>query len=233
MLVGDAQFALDRRLGGRCRGEVGGEGVAAGIHRVVVGIAFESGGGRPVHRPGSTPGRFPSLNGTTSASGSAHPGVQYERDDIDLALLTTERLVAVVPTDHPAAGNGRVNAAALAADPLILFPRSAGAHAFEVNTQPIRDTGNDVRVAQECSNWHTIIMFVAAGLGVTIAPHSVTALLPAGARRLELDGPPAVSRVLLATRRGDDRPLVRAFTAASDSVAGRGERSNDGAVSAR
>ncbi|MFJ6777406.1 LysR substrate-binding domain-containing protein [Kitasatospora sp. NPDC091257] len=161
MLVGDAQFALDRRLGGRCRGEVGGEGVAAGIHRVVVGIAFESGGGRPVHRPGSTPGRFPSLNGTTSASGSAHPGVQYERDDIDLALLTTERLVAVVPTDHPAAGNGRVNAAALAADPLILFPRSAGAHAFEVNTQPIRDTGNDVRVAQECSNWHTIIMFVA------------------------------------------------------------------------
>ncbi|MEU3562718.1 LysR substrate-binding domain-containing protein [Kitasatospora sp. NPDC006786] len=157
-----------------------------------------------------------------------------ERDDIDLALLTTERLVAVVPTDHPAAGNGRVKAAALAADPLILFPRSAGAHAFDVNTQPIRDTGNDVRVAQECSNWHTIIMLVAAGLGVTIAPHSATTLLPAGARRLELDGPPAVSRVLLATRRGDDRPLVRAFTAVSESVvAGRGERSNDGAASAR
>ncbi|MGW3180011.1 LysR family transcriptional regulator [Kitasatospora sp. NPDC001119] len=156
-----------------------------------------------------------------------------ERDDIDLALLATERFVAVVPADHPAARGERVQPAALAADPLILFPRSAGARAFDVNTRPIRDTGNEVRVAQECSNWHTIIMLVAAGLGVTIAPHGVTTLLPEGARSLELDGPSAVSRVFLATRRGDDRPLVRAFVAVSESVAGRGERSNDGGAWAR
>ncbi|MFJ9844789.1 LysR family substrate-binding domain-containing protein [Kitasatospora sp. NPDC101155] len=61
-----------------------------------------------------------------------------ECDDIDLALLTTERFVAVVPADHPAAEGDRVEAAALATDPLIPFPRSAGARAFDVNTQPIR-----------------------------------------------------------------------------------------------
>ncbi|MFF4667440.1 LysR family transcriptional regulator [Streptomyces sp. NPDC001282] len=145
-----------------------------------------------------------------------------ERDDIDLSLLTTERFVAVLPAEHPAAGGSHVQATALATDPLILFPRTAGAQAFDVNTQPLRDVGIDVRIAQECSNWHTIIMLVAAGLGVTIAPYSVTTLLPAGARRLELDGPPTTSRIFMATRRGDDRPLVQAFTAASEFVTGRG-----------
>ena len=145
-----------------------------------------------------------------------------EQDAIDLSLLTTERLVAVVPTEHPAARGDHMEATALAADPLILFPRAAGAQAFDVNTQPLRNAGIDVQVAQECSNWHTIIMFVAAGLGVTIAPYSVTTLLPAGARRLELDGPPTVSRIFMATRRGDNRPLVQAFITASESVTVRG-----------
>ncbi|MHB9849048.1 LysR substrate-binding domain-containing protein [Streptomyces krungchingensis] len=72
-----------------------------------------------------------------------------------------------------------------------------------MNTQPLRDAGIDVPVALECSHWHTSIMLVAAGLGVTVAPHS--------ARRLELGGPAHVSRILMATRRGDDSPLVYAF----------------------
>ncbi|WP_454314663.1 LysR family substrate-binding domain-containing protein [Streptomyces phaeoluteigriseus] len=144
-----------------------------------------------------------------------------ERDDVDLSLLTSERFVAVVPKEHPAAGGDHVEARALAADPLILYPRSAGTHAFDINTQPLRNAGIDVQVAQECSNWHTIIMFVAAGLGVSIAPYSVTTLLPEGARRIELDGPPTVSRIFMATRRGDDRPLLQAFMAASESMTGR------------
>ncbi|MFI0732473.1 LysR family transcriptional regulator [Streptomyces sp. NPDC021225] len=140
-----------------------------------------------------------------------------ERDDIDLSPLTTERFVAIVPAEHPAARGDRVEATALAADPLILFPRSAGAHAFDVNTRPLRDAGVDVHVAQEFSNWHTIVTFVAAGLGVSIAPYSVTTLLPPGVRRVELDGPTPRSQIFMATRRGDERPLVRAFIAASES----------------
>ncbi|MFE4516219.1 hypothetical protein ACFRMQ_18720 [Kitasatospora sp. NPDC056783] len=45
-------------------------------------------------------------------------------------------------------------------------------------------------------------------------------------------GPAAMSRGLLATRRGDDRPLVRAFLAVSESVAGRDGRSDEGAAPA-
>ncbi|WP_030912251.1 LysR family transcriptional regulator [Streptomyces sp. NRRL F-5126] len=153
--------------------------------------------------------------------GTADVGIVRDaekRDDIDLSLLASERFVAVVPADHPAAEGDRVHARALATDPLILFPRSAGPKAFDTNTQPLRNAGVDVQVAQECSNWHTIVTFVAAGLGVTIAPYSVTTPLTAGARRLELDGPATVSRIFMATRQGDDRPLVRAFIAASASA---------------
>ncbi|MFJ9174070.1 LysR substrate-binding domain-containing protein [Streptomyces sp. NPDC102360] len=71
------------------------------------------------------------------------------RDDMDLCLLASERLVAVAPTGHPAAGSGRVAVRALAADPLILFPRSAGSEAFDLNTKPLRNAGIDVNVAQE------------------------------------------------------------------------------------
>ncbi|MGW3135545.1 LysR family transcriptional regulator [Streptomyces sp. NPDC001139] len=142
-----------------------------------------------------------------------------ERDDIDLSLLALERFVAVVPAEHPAAKGDRLDVRDLAADPLILFPRSAGPQAFDTNTRPLRNAGIDVRIAQECSDWHTIITLVAAGLGVCIAPHSVTTLLPAGARRLELDGPPTMSRIFMATRRGDDRALLKAFVAASDRLA--------------
>jgi DNA-binding transcriptional LysR family regulator len=139
-----------------------------------------------------------------------------ERDDISLTLLASERLVAVVPAEHPAAGRDRVEASALAGHPLILFRRSAGAHAFDLYTQPLRNAGVDVHVAHEFSNWHTIITFVTAGRGVTIAPYSVTRPLPPGARRIELGGPPTASRIHMATRRGDDRPLLRAFITASD-----------------
>ncbi|MGW2836425.1 LysR family transcriptional regulator [Streptomyces sp. NPDC001493] len=154
---------------------------------------------------------------TALERGTADIGIVRDAEEsaeTDLRPLATERFVAVVPAGHPAAGGDRVEAAALATDPLILFPRSAGALAFDLNTRPLRDAGvKEVQVAQECSHWHTIITLVAAGLGVTVAPLSVTALLPPGARRLELVGPPLMSRIFMATRRGDSRPLVRAFVA--------------------
>jgi DNA-binding transcriptional LysR family regulator len=142
-----------------------------------------------------------------------------QRDDLALRLLASERLVAVVPAGHRGVGSGAVQARTLAADPLILFPRSAAAHAFDLYTRPLRDAGVDVEIAQECSNWNSIIAFVAAGLGVTVAPYSVTSLLPPGARRVELEGSASVSRIHMATRPGDDRPLLRAFEAAAASPA--------------
>lgn len=151
---------------------------------------------------------------TALQQGTADAGIvrdPEDHDDIALSPLITERFVALVPATHPAASGNRVTPAALRADPLILFPKAAGQHAFAVNTQVLRDAGIDIQIAQECSHWHTIIALVDSSLGVTIAPASVTSLLPPGVRSLELDGPAPVSRIFLATRQGDERPLVKAF----------------------
>lgn len=151
---------------------------------------------------------------TALERGTADAGIvrdPEERDGIALSPLSTERFVAIVPATHPAANGSRVIPAALRADPLILFPHAAGPQAFALNTQVLREAGIEIHIAQECSHWHTIIALVASGLGITIAPVGVTTLLPPGVRRLELDGPTPMSRIFLATRRGDDRPLVNAL----------------------
>jgi DNA-binding transcriptional LysR family regulator len=162
---------------------------------------------------------------TALSQGTADVGIvrdAEERDGIALSPLLTERFVALVPDAHPAASGGSVSPMALRTDPLVLFPKSAGQQAFAVNTQVLREADIDVEVAQECSHWHTIIALVASGLGVTIAPLSVTTLLPPGVRRLEIDGPTALSRIFLATRQADERPLVKAFTEAPLVEAARG-----------
>lgn len=144
------------------------------------------------------------------------------RTGIELRLLEVERFVAVLPDTHALASAQTVRVGQLATDPLILYPRTAGARAFEVNTQPFRDAGVDVVVAQECSDWPTIIALVAAGLGVTLAPYSVTGQLPPGAVRCEIDGQPQPeSQIFLASRAGDMRPLVRSFITATGREADR------------
>ncbi|MDH6279716.1 LysR substrate-binding domain-containing protein [Prescottella agglutinans] len=162
--------------------------------------------------------------------GTADVGIVRDpesRTGIDLRLLEVERFVAVLPSTHASATAATVRVDEFATEPLILYPRTAGTRAFEVNTQPFRDAGVDVVVAQECSDWPTIIALVAAGLGVTLAPYSVTGQLPPGAVRCELDGGGQhVSQIFLASRTGDTRPLVRSFITATGRDEDRGSGQN-------
>jgi len=137
-------------------------------------------------------------------------------DGILLSTLSREDFVAVLPADHPAAGAAEVDAAELLDSPLILFPRASGPRAYDLNVKPFRDLGVERRADQECTGWHTIIQLVSRGLGVTIAPESVTGELPVGAIRVGLAGPERyTTEVQLATRDGDHRAVVEAFRQAA------------------
>jgi len=137
-------------------------------------------------------------------------------DGILLSTLSREDFVAVLPEHHPAAAGPEVNAAGLLGSPLILFPRSSGPRALDLNLKPFRDLGVERRPDQECTEWHTIIQLVSRGLGITIAPRSVTGELPVGAVLRELTGPGRyTSEVQLATRDGDHRAVVTAFRQAA------------------
>ncbi|APA96002.1 LysR family transcriptional regulator [Nocardia seriolae] len=122
--------------------------------------------------------------------------------------LMTEPFMAIVPADHPLAERSSITGAELADNPLVFFPRAAGALAYEKNLSPLLESGRRPRVVQEATNWTIILYLVAAGLGVTIAPRSATFTAPASARILPLSGTDADTTIYLATRENEDRPLV-------------------------
>ncbi|MFF3671800.1 LysR family transcriptional regulator [Microtetraspora malaysiensis] len=134
-----------------------------------------------------------------------------ERDGITLTPLVDEEFLAVMPSTHPLATSGTVTAAQLVSSPLVLFPPNAGPRAHARNLQPFREALLDPQIIFEGSEWNTILHLVAAGIGVTIAPRGATRPLPEGTVIAELADTNARSTVQLATRVGDDRPLVREF----------------------
>jgi len=127
--------------------------------------------------------------------------------------LVTEPFVAVLPADHPHAARTSVSADDLAADPLVFFPRAAGARAHDINLRPLLVTGQQPRIVQEASNWTTVLYLVGEGMGVTIAPRSATFNAPPTVRILTLAETDAATTVSVAYRADDDRPLIRNFLA--------------------
>ncbi|MTE17403.1 LysR family transcriptional regulator [Nocardia aurantiaca] len=123
--------------------------------------------------------------------------------------LVTEPFMAVLPADHPDADRAGLTGAELAANPLVFFPRAAGGLAYEKNLAPLLESGRRPHIVQEATNWTIILYLVAAGLGVTIAPRSATFTAPESVRMIPLIGTDADTTIYLATRAGDDRPLVQ------------------------
>ncbi|MEC3916687.1 LysR family transcriptional regulator [Nocardia sp. CDC160] len=122
--------------------------------------------------------------------------------------LMTEPFMAVLPADHPLAERDSITGAELADNPLVFFPRAAGGLAHEKNLSPLLESGRRPRIVQEATNWTIILYLVAAGLGVTIAPRSATFTAPASVRIIPVTDTDADTTIYLATRAGDDRPIV-------------------------
>jgi DNA-binding transcriptional LysR family regulator len=130
-----------------------------------------------------------------------------------LEPLVAEALVAAVSDGHRLAAGARVAVAALADEPFVLFPRHVGTGLYDDVADVCRAAGFVPRVVQEAGDMQTIVSLVAAGVGVSLVPASVTALRLPGVAYRELDGPNATLALALATRRDDASPLVARFRA--------------------
>jgi DNA-binding transcriptional LysR family regulator len=134
-------------------------------------------------------------------------------DDLLLEPLVSESLVAAVSDDHPLAAHARIAAADLAAEPFVLFPRAVGSGLYDDVAGVCRAAGFEPHVVQQADDMQTIVSLVAAGVGVSLVPASVTALQLPGVAYRELDGPNATLALVLATRRDEGSPLVARFRA--------------------
>jgi DNA-binding transcriptional LysR family regulator len=123
------------------------------------------------------------------------------------AVLEHEPLLAALPGGHPLCAREAVSVADLAREPWVLFPRAEGPPFFDRVLVLCRAASFEPRVEQEATYMPTIVNLVAAGLGVSLVPGSLTA--PPGAElRPVID---AEAHVPLVLAWGGEGPALRRF----------------------
>jgi DNA-binding transcriptional LysR family regulator len=137
------------------------------------------------------------------------------QNGVTLVTFRTERFVAVVPAGHRFASRSSIRGPELADEPFVFFPPEASALAVERNLAPVVDGGRVPDIVQVGSSWSTILLLIAAGVGVSVAPESALIAPPLGVVALPLEGTDATSTLSWVARADDDRAILRNFVSAA------------------
>ena len=143
--------------------------------------------------------------------GLVRPPIEHG-EQLRAELVMREPTVAALPAAHPLAALRRIPLARLAAEPLVLFPRSQAPGFHDLLISSLAVTGAHPQVVQYAPEMLTIIGLVAAGLGATLVPASVTRLALEGVVYRPITGAPS-SELLAITRADVNSPLVDTFIA--------------------
>ena len=161
-----------------------------------------------------TPAQVSGLEDGSLDLGLLRPPVR--RPGLKVEPVLTEPLVAVLPQQHPLAKHGAIDVADLEHEPFVAYPshfRSVLHDAVE------RACGFKPNVALEVSETATLVSFVAAGIGVSLVPRTVTRFTVEGAVYRPLSKPTQVE-LALAYRQEDTAPvLTRALEIVRQSLA--------------
>ena len=123
-------------------------------------------------------------------------------------VLRREPLIAVLPSTHPLAQRSSVALADLRDEPFITYPSHQRSVVHDAIFDACQRVGFTPHVAQEISETSTLVVFVAAGLGVALVPESVRHLSITGAVYLPLAGTTEEVELAVATRADERSPQV-------------------------
>ncbi|WP_298235182.1 LysR family transcriptional regulator [uncultured Azohydromonas sp.] len=125
--------------------------------------------------------------------------------------VLSEPLVLALPAGHLAAAHETVRFDDVAAEPLLIFPRSVAPSLFDAVLARYHAGSCAPRIAQEAIQLQTIVSLVSAGMGVAWVPASMTQLQRPGVvyRRVDPDAPQAHTSLLWR----EDSPVVQRFVA--------------------
>ncbi|MGO7181286.1 LysR family transcriptional regulator [Rhizobium brockwellii] len=127
---------------------------------------------------------------------------------IRLRRLPDEPMVIALPASHPLARRSSVPLAALADEPFILFPRLVGLSLYDDVVLACRKAGFELTVAQEAPQISSVVNLVAADLGVSIVPASISQIKLEGVAYRPIEGPPAAARLALAILKTHRSPVT-------------------------
>lgn len=138
------------------------------------------------------------------------------QDILDNPLLT-EPMVVALPSDHAMArrerrGDGSIALKDLAGETFIIYARQLGPAFYEATMAACLKAGFSPRLGQEAPRITSALSLVAVGLGITLVPACMQLMTMDGITYRPLTGPSQPKAVLnLASRRGDQSPVVRNF----------------------
>ncbi|WP_243058507.1 LysR substrate-binding domain-containing protein [Nocardioides sp. SR21] len=125
--------------------------------------------------------------------------------------LRTERLVAVLPAQHPLAGRRRISLAALKDEAFVMHPSGHRSSIHARVLEACASAGFQPASVLEASETATLVVFVAAGLGVALVPEPVRSLGLEGVAYVALTDAPTIDLALAA--RADASPAARQVAA--------------------
>jgi DNA-binding transcriptional LysR family regulator len=102
-------------------------------------------------------------------------------DGIQMSTLMEERYVAVLPQSHRLARKSSLRIRDLSHEPFVLFARRMGPLAFDRTIACCERSGFRPNIVQDAPQWPTLVLLVAAGLGVSLAPACVANVALSGA----------------------------------------------------
>ena len=136
-----------------------------------------------------------------------------ESDDLFIRPLLEEAMVAALPSGHPlSTGRDALPLAALASETFILYRRPVGPGLHDAIIAACDRAGFSPTIGQEAPRMLSTLSLVAAGLGVTVVPASMSRLEAEGVAYRPLDASaPLTAPLNLAYRRDEISAAVRRF----------------------
>ena len=98
-------------------------------------------------------------------------------------------------------------------DPVVLFPREIAPMIYDTVVDACRKAGFEPNLGQVAPHFTSIVNLVAAELGVSIVPASMTQVRVTGIAYRRIAGQSPTTGLALAFRRGETSPVVRNFIA--------------------
>ena len=145
-----------------------------------------------------------------------------ESEGLALELLADEPTVIAVPVGHPLSRSTSVPLRAIAKETIILqHPRELNPENYDSIISAFKSAGFSPKLGQEAPQIVSVIPMVAAGLGVSIVPRSMSGILTDAVVYLSIDGNAPRASLELAYRQHDHSPAVQNFVTVARRHSGR------------
>jgi DNA-binding transcriptional LysR family regulator len=137
-------------------------------------------------------------NGSIDLAFIRAPAPQLPGIRIDTIL--SEPMLAVVASTHPLAARDAIELNELAGEPFILYPRKLGTGVYDAVMQACIAAGFQPHAGLEVPQMTSVVTFVAAGMGVSVLPATMSQLQAEGVRYLPLKRNPPIANLAIAYR---------------------------------